>query len=92
MNRFRRTIGLAVALVLCLAFAAQLRAQSAQASIDPARLPKNTVFYLLWRGAPAPAARSANSLYSLWDDAGFAWRASQMSKSVPGAASPRIPA
>jgi len=72
MNLFRRTIGLAVALVLCLVFSAQLRAQSAQASIDPARLPKNTVFYLLWRGAPAPAARSANSLYALWDDPGFA--------------------
>jgi hypothetical protein len=72
MNPFRRTIGLAAALVACLALTAQLRAQSAQAAIDPARFPKNTIFYLLWRGAPPPAARSANSLYSLWDDAGFA--------------------
>ncbi len=72
MNSFRRSIGLGVAVILCLAFCAQLRAQSAQASIDPARLPKSTVFYVLWRGAPAPSARTANSLYALWDDPGFA--------------------
>ncbi|MEI4927491.1 hypothetical protein Q8G50_33785, partial [Klebsiella pneumoniae] len=60
MNSFRRTIGIAVALVLSLIFSTQLRAQSAQSSIDPARLPKNTVFYVLWRGAPSSTARSAN--------------------------------
>jgi len=41
-------------------------------SIDPARLPENTVFYILWHGAPTPAARTANSLYALWDDPEFA--------------------
>src|SRR5438128_4199841 len=66
MNPFRRTISLAVAFVVCLALSAQLRAQAARAAIDPARLPKNTIFYVLWRGAPSPAARSANSLYALW--------------------------
>ena len=44
----------------------------AQAPLEPARLPESTVFYVLWRGAPAPAIRSANSLYSLWDDPDFA--------------------
>src|SRR5262249_38365147 len=49
-------------------------AQSTQASqsIDPSRFPKSTVFYVLWRGAPSADARNANSLYSLWDDPGFA--------------------
>ena len=55
-----------------------MRAQKSQPSspsaqsIDPSRLPKNTIFYVLWRGAPTSAARSANSLYALWDDPGFA--------------------
>jgi hypothetical protein len=43
----------------------------AQAPIDPGDLPARTIFYIVWRGAPAPAARQANSLYALWDDPGF---------------------
>jgi hypothetical protein len=46
-------------------------AARAQAPFDPADLPARTIFYVVWRGAPAPAARQANSLYALWDDPGF---------------------
>jgi len=77
MNPFPRTLFFCAALLFCLASAPSLFAQtspqaSPQPSIDPARLPENTVFYVLWRGAPASAARTANSLYSLWDDPEFA--------------------
>jgi hypothetical protein len=47
---------------------------SAQAPLEPSQMPANTAFYLIWRGAPAPAgeARKVNSLFALWDDADFA--------------------
>src|SRR5882724_4243811 len=44
----------------------------AQAPLEPAQLPSRTVFYLIWRGAPAADVRKANSLMALWDDADFA--------------------
>src|ERR1700687_1222271 len=44
----------------------------AQAPLEPAQLPSRTVFYLIWRGAPAPDVRKANSLLALWDDPDFA--------------------
>src|SRR5467141_4810896 len=44
----------------------------AQAPLEPAQLPSRTVFYLVWRGAPAPDVRKANSLMALWDDPDFA--------------------
>jgi hypothetical protein len=44
----------------------------AQAPLEPAQLPSRTVFYLNWRGAPAPDVRKANALMALWDDADFA--------------------
>jgi hypothetical protein len=44
----------------------------AQAPLEPAQLPSRTVFYLIWRGAPAPDVRKANALMALWDDADFA--------------------
>jgi len=44
----------------------------AQAPLEPAQLPSRTVFYLIWRGAPAPEVRKANALMALWDDADFA--------------------
>lgn len=44
----------------------------AQAPLEPAQLPSRTVFYLIWRGAPAPDVRKANTLMALWDDADFA--------------------
>jgi len=75
MKPFRRIPVLCASLILSLVAAPSLLAQmhqpSSQESIDPSRLPKNTIFYVLWRGAPAPAVRSANSLYALWDDPGF---------------------
>ena len=76
MKLFRRALVLSVSLI-CLVAAPPLVAQKSQPSspsaqsIDPLHLPKNTIFCVLWRGAPAPAARSANSLYALWDDPGF---------------------
>ncbi len=44
----------------------------AQAPLEPPQLPSRTVFYLIWRGAPAPDVRRANALMALWDDADFA--------------------
>lgn len=40
----------------------------AQAPLEPAQLPARTLFYLIWRGAPATEARRTNSLLALWDD------------------------
>src|SRR5215475_15016807 len=76
MNTFRRAAFAFVLLCLCLLSAhagfAQTSQASASSSIDPSHFPKSTVFYILWRGAPSADARKANSLYSLWDDPGFA--------------------
>jgi hypothetical protein len=69
MNPFRRTILLCAVFLLCLSSAPSL---FAQASIDAARFPENTVFYALWHGAPTPSVRTVNSLYALWDDPEFA--------------------
>jgi hypothetical protein len=44
----------------------------AQAPLEPAQMPARTSAYLIWRGAPASNARSANSLLALWDDPDFA--------------------
>jgi hypothetical protein len=44
---------------------------SAQAPLEPAQMSPRTVFYLLWRGAPATDARKSNSLLALWDDPDF---------------------
>jgi hypothetical protein len=44
----------------------------AQAPLEPAQMPQQTLFYLLWRGAPPSSARAANSLLALWDDPDFA--------------------
>jgi hypothetical protein len=51
---------------------AEARPASAQAPLEPAQLPARTLFYLIWRGAPAPEVRKANSLLALWDDPDFA--------------------
>jgi hypothetical protein len=39
-----------------------------QAPLEPAQMSPRTLFYLIWRGAPAPDVRKANSLLALWDD------------------------
>lgn len=44
----------------------------AQAPLEPAQMSPRTIFYLIWRGAPAAEARRANSLLALWDDPDFA--------------------
>jgi hypothetical protein len=44
----------------------------AQAPLEPSQLPAHTIFYLIWRGAPAADVRKANSLLALWDDPDFA--------------------
>jgi hypothetical protein len=44
----------------------------AQAPLEPAQMSPRTLFYVIWRGAPAPAVRKANSLLALWDDPDFA--------------------
>lgn len=44
----------------------------AQAPLEPSQLPARTMFYLIWRGAPAADVRKANSLLALWDDPDFA--------------------
>ena len=43
----------------------------AQAPLEPAQMPPSTIFYLVWRGAPTPEVRKANSLLALWDDPDF---------------------
>ena len=59
----------AIALLLLASFPNRV---SAQAPIEPERLPARTSFYFVWRGAPAAAVRRANSLLALWDDPEFA--------------------
>src|SRR2546425_122339 len=54
-----------IAVLLMLVFA---HCSAAQAPIEPERLPSQTIFYVVWRGAPSPAARQANTLFALWDD------------------------
>ncbi len=49
-----------------------VQAARAQAPLEPSQLPPRTMFYLIWRGAPAPNVRNANSLLALWDDPDFA--------------------
>jgi hypothetical protein len=43
-----------------------------QAPLEPAQMSPRTLFYAIWRGAPAPDVRKANSLLALWDDPDFA--------------------
>jgi len=54
---------------ILLASSAPARAQT---PLEPAQLPPRTMFYLIWRGAPAAEVRNANSLLALWDDPDFA--------------------
>ncbi len=55
-----------------LAFLALAATSRAQAPIEPEQLPARTVFYVVWRGVPAPTQRQSNSLLALWDDPDFA--------------------
>jgi hypothetical protein len=40
----------------------------AQAPLEPAQLPAQTSFYLIWRGTPKGELRQTNALLRLWDD------------------------
>ena len=60
--------GVAPLILLLVAYATTSSSVLAQAPIEPERLPANTMFYLLWRGAPSPSVRQGNALLSLWDD------------------------
>jgi hypothetical protein len=44
----------------------------AQSPIDPGKLPRQTLFYALWHGAPPAEVRQSNSLFALWNDPQFA--------------------
>jgi hypothetical protein len=58
--------------VVLLAMPLLAATMPAQAPLEPAQMPARTSAYLIWRGAPAPETRSANSLLALWDDPDFA--------------------
>jgi hypothetical protein len=63
----------------------------AQAPLEPAQLPSRTVFYLIWRGAPAPDVRKANSLMALWDDPDFTPVRSAMASTVLSSSQDKSP-
>jgi hypothetical protein len=62
-----RMAWLSAAIAVLLLFAGA-RPATAQGPLEPAQMPARTVFYVIWRGAPAPEVRKANSLLALWDD------------------------
>jgi hypothetical protein len=64
----------------------------AQAPLEPAQLPSRTVFYLIWRGAPAPDVRKANSLLALWDDPDFAPVRSALATNMLSSSQEKAPA
>jgi hypothetical protein len=72
MKPSRTRIALFAAVIAFLSAFAGVRSACAQAPLEPAQLPSRTLFYLIWRGAPAPEVRKANSLLALWDDPDFA--------------------
>jgi hypothetical protein len=62
-------------------------ASVAQPRLDPGQLPKSTMFYVAWHGAPAGEVRKANSLLALWDDPDFAAvRAAMLGEMLRGSA------
>lgn len=55
---------------------------SAQTPLEPAQMPANTAFYLIWRGQPSAEIRKKNSIAALWDDPGFAPVRSAVTKAL----------
>jgi hypothetical protein len=47
-------------------------ASTLRVPLEADQLPQDTIFYVVWRGAPSGPARSANNLLALWDDPDFA--------------------
>jgi len=68
MSRVRVFLCLGCVLMVALFAPAQ---SSAQAPIDPGRLPSRTMGYLYWHGTPSGEIRKTNSLLALWDDPQF---------------------
>jgi len=71
----------------CLLMAATIfflgaNAAFAQAPLEPAQMPANTTFYLVWRGQPNAELRKTNSIAALWDDPGFAPVRSSMTNAI----------
>src|SRR3981189_1134934 len=62
-----------------------------QAPLEPPQLPSRTVFYLIWRGAPAPDIRKANALMALWDDPDFAPVRSALASSILSSSQDKSP-
>src|SRR5271167_855704 len=58
-----RTTPLLLALILILSGSC-----FAQAPLEPAQLPAQASFYLIWRGTPTGDVRHSNALLSFWDD------------------------
>ena len=58
--------------IAALLFVAGTNPARAQAPLEPAQMPPQTLFYVIWHGVPGAEARRANSLLALWDDADFA--------------------
>jgi hypothetical protein len=50
--------------------------------LEPAQMPANTTFYLIWRGQPSAELRKSNSIAALWDDPGFAPVRSSITKAM----------
>jgi hypothetical protein len=88
MNAMRIRMVLPMAAVFFVFGASQARAQ---APLEPAQMSPRTSFYLIWRGAPAPDARRANSLLALWDDADFAPVRSALAASMLSNANEKSP-
>jgi hypothetical protein len=63
----------------------------AQAPLEPAQMSSRTAFYLIWHGVPGPAARKANSLLALWDDADFAPVRSAIASNLIGSSAEKSP-
>ncbi|MGB7492843.1 MAG: hypothetical protein WBW05_00425 [Candidatus Acidiferrum sp.] len=59
-------------LVFCFLALFYSASTQAQPSIDPGKLPRRTLFYMFWHGAPSAEIRKNNSLFALWDDPQFA--------------------
>ena len=71
-----RALVCAIGLSICGGFAA------AQVPLEPAQLPGNTMFYVIWRGLPSTELRKTNSLASLWDDPGLAAMRSSLADTI----------
>jgi hypothetical protein len=92
MNPIRIRTLLATAILATTLLSVGTNLARAQAPLEPAQLPARTVFYLIWRGAPAPDVRKANSLLALWDDPDFAPVRSALATNMLSSSQEKAPA